>query len=534
MTTSTHVPHLVPPDNYEGPRRALILAGGGMRVSYQAGVLRALEESGKTFQHFDGTSGGIINTAMLFSGLSPTEMCDRWKTVKPTQFFSLPPMRDLIRPLNMPALADADGVIDSAFPHLGIDVPTINAAEGAVATFNVCDYGNKLLEAVPHTRVELGHLVAGISLPGLMPPVEIGGTTYIDGVWIKDANLMEAVRRGADELWLVWCIGNHDRYLGGLLNQYVHMIEMSANGALIEEFDRIKEINERIERGEVMYGRSKPIRLHIIEPEYPLPLDTDLYLGRIDNAMLIDMGYADAHRYLRTAKEEGLEFTPEVIKMKSEPLGIAFRETMSGGFSLGAEDPIEGKKAGDLNHSTLSMHASIAIRDLNRFIADPDHLGEITGRIDFTPWGTDISAKTGVFNLFSPTDKPDTKYMVYEMGFEVDGTDYYLAGHKNVHNDPGFDLWADTTTLFTTLHQSTDKSGPIIGAGVLSLGVTDLARLVSTTRVTGEGSPIQKSEAISEFGVFFAGELWDLYGKRYQGFVGWFRKLFNRLIGRSK
>ena len=29
---------------YTGPRRSLILAGGGMRVAYQAGVLRALAE----------------------------------------------------------------------------------------------------------------------------------------------------------------------------------------------------------------------------------------------------------------------------------------------------------------------------------------------------------------------------------------------------------------------------------------------------------------------------------------------------------
>ena len=37
-----------------GPRRALILAGGGMRVSYQAGVLRALAEAGLHFLHGDG------------------------------------------------------------------------------------------------------------------------------------------------------------------------------------------------------------------------------------------------------------------------------------------------------------------------------------------------------------------------------------------------------------------------------------------------------------------------------------------------
>ena len=40
-------------------------------------------------------------------------------------------------------------------------------------------------------------------------------------------------------------------------------------------------------------------------------------------------------------------------------------------------------------------------------------------------------------------------------------------------DDPGFDLWADTTTLFTRLHKGTDATGPVIGSGVLTLGVDD-------------------------------------------------------------
>ena len=55
----------------DGPRRSLVLAGGGIRVAYQAGVLVALEEAGLRFQHADGTSGGTFNLAMLLSGLTP-------------------------------------------------------------------------------------------------------------------------------------------------------------------------------------------------------------------------------------------------------------------------------------------------------------------------------------------------------------------------------------------------------------------------------------------------------------------------------
>ena len=79
MTAPEHIPAgaQLPADT--SPKRSLILAGGGMRVAYQAGVIRALFEAGLTFAHADGTSGGTINLAMLFSGLSAVEMCDRWR-----------------------------------------------------------------------------------------------------------------------------------------------------------------------------------------------------------------------------------------------------------------------------------------------------------------------------------------------------------------------------------------------------------------------------------------------------------------------
>ena len=198
--------------------------------------------------------------------------------------------------------------------------------------------------------------------------------------------------------------------------------------------------------------------------------------------------------------------------MKENQLGITFRETMQGGFALNNSDPRIGEKQGKAEKTHLAMHATINIRDLDRFISDPNHLGSITGHIDFTPFGKNISAKSGVFNLFSPTDQPKLKLMIYELAFTHEGQDYYLAGKKEVRDDPGFDLWSDTTTLFTQLHQGTDKSGTIVGAGILSLNVAELVKLVSTMRVTNADSLSDKTKALFDFGKFFLGELWDTYG----------------------
>ena len=427
-SSQTHRPSFAPGDDYTGPKRALILAGGGMRVAYHAGALRALYEAGLRFNHVDGTSGGIINAAMLLSGLSAEEMCDRWRTLKVADSFSPMPFEDYLKGNQLMAMADADGLREKMFPHLGIDIGKVNGAEGISGTFNVCNFSRKTNEAIPHDRVDLDLIIAGMSLPIFMPPVRKGDTFYTDSVWLQDANLIEAVRRGADELWVLWIINNTTEFKAGFFNQYVHMIEMSANGSLIDEFERIKELNHRISLGESPYGQRGPIKVHVIKPASPLPLDPDLFLGHITTAGLIDMGYRDAKQYLNTVSPEGVALEPETLMMRSQTKpGVSFRETMIGGFALGETDPVTGEKRVTIKELRCPCIASIDIHDVYGFMADPQHGTPILARVDFPPIGLNIPASSAIFNLFQPSDDPKTKYFVYEAAFEHNGDPLYLA-----------------------------------------------------------------------------------------------------------
>lgn len=188
---------------------------------------------------------------------------------------------------------------------------------------------------------------------------------------------------------------------------------------------------------------------------------------------------------------------------------------MTGGFSLSATDYKVGCDQGQWAGTELSMHAQVDIDDIDQFIADSGHAGRLSGSIDFPPMGKAMQAHSGVFNLFYPSDDPTTKLMVYELGFNHAGQDYYLAGKKEVRDDTGFDLWSDTTTLYTNLHQGTDKTAPVVGAGILSLGVTDLIKLVSTIKVLNAESGADKLKTVGKFGHFFMGELWDTYAKHF-------------------
>lgn len=499
------------------PRRSLVLSGGGIRVAYQAGAIRALFDAGLTFDHVDATSGGGLNLAMLLSGLSPAEMCERWRTLDPKRFLSFMPLEHYLKAADLTAMGDADGIASGVMPHLGIDFATIRANRTVAGTFNVCNFTRKVNEVVPHEAVDREMVIAGMSLPGVLPPVKRGGDWYLDSAFIRDANPLEAVRRGADQVWMIWCLGNTPFYHGGFLNIYIQMLEMAAHGALHQDFERIRELNEQVALGGTPGGRVRPVVVHLVLPEYRLPLDPDVVAGRTSLAALIDMGYADASRYLAGRRPEGVSLTPEVTMMKEGALGLTFRETMSGPFALGATDPQEGARQGKGAKTELAMHATITIRDLQAFIADREHAGEIVGRITFPPLGLDLPASRGRFQLFSPSDDPMLKRMVYELAFEHGGESYYLAGRKDVKDDPGFDLWRDTTTLFTRLHKGRDASGPVVGAGVLALSPTELVKLLSTAHALNASSVAEEAKAVAEFGRFFLGELWNSYISKVTG-----------------
>ena len=421
--------------------------------------------------------------------------------------------KDSVRQSGFIAASSALAFRETVFPHLGIDASKIRAAQGVQGTFNLCNFNTKMNEVVRHQDISEDYLIAGMSLPGALPPVQINGITYLDSGFIQDANLLDAVKAGANELWLIWIMGNIPRYRSGPLNLYVQMLEMSANGALIKEILEIKDINTRIANGEQVYDHRQPIRLHLIKPEHPLPLDSALYTGQTSHAQLIEMGRTDARNYFNNLQQEGVPLEPNVLTMTEQNPGIFFKETMAGGFSLNVKDPTQGKNLGNQAGTELIMHAEVTIDDIDKFITLEEHSGHLAGSIDFSPLGTEIAAHSGVFNLFNPTANPELKLMVYEMAFQHQGESYYLAGKKEVRDDPLFDLWSDTTTLYTQLHKGNDKTGEVVGAGILTLGVTDLIKLVSTMKVIHAESGSDKVSTIAKFGRFFMGELWDTYVK---------------------
>ncbi len=387
----------------ETTKRSLVLAGGGVRLAYHAGVLKALEEANISFNHVDGTSGGIFNTGMLASGLNPDEISNNWRQLNVMDFMSPTPIKNYLKLTRMNAMGDADGIRKKVFPTLGIEVDKIRNNKRFEATFNVCNFSTKEIESINGSQVLEDHLIAGMSLPIFLPSIKINDDWYTDAVWIKDANLMEAVKHGAEEIYLVYCIGNSREYLEGSFLQYVHMIEMSAAGGLLSEFDWLVQINIQLLRGFSAYGQTAPIKVHVIKPTYPLPLDPDLFFGHIDVRGLINMGYADAKKYLATDQNKSENLNYKAVLM-AEP-GISF-QFMANFFG-------KGKVSSDIEE--IAFHLIFDFRKLT----DNKLVNSFFGSIVLQKSKTEIGTFNNRVELFSNNGD---KQILLSGNFILEGT----------------------------------------------------------------------------------------------------------------
>ena len=490
-------------------RRALILPGGGMRVAYQAGAIQRLHEEGLRFSHGDGTSGGLMNLGALLAGVAPDDLAKRWRNLRPSGFISPLSLRGYLQFPNLRAFGDFDGITKYIYPHLGIDVDRINASAGVAGHFNVCDFDNKAVVSVPHSKVTLNQMLAGMSLPMFTPATQEHGKTWTDAVWIKDSNLLQAVQDGANDLWVVWCIGNTNQWHNGTLNQYVHMIEMSAVAALNAELAEIGRLNLMIAAGDTPYGHKKPIIVHVIRPMLPIPLDPDYVAGKVSGHALVDQGYMDASAYLANKSSAGVSLDNTATKTKEPGQGVTFRETMTGRISFATADPQTGAR--DRNAIPVKLNATINIRDIRAFARDPEHRGGMAAHLYSPRLGHIRPATHCNFQLFSPTDDPDVTHMVYEMGVMLDGKQHWFTGRKHIRRGSPWRMWRETTTLFVHLHEGRDASGKILAAGILRLGVVDLMGLLTTLSTRDCTGLREKLGAALAFVGFFTTSLIDNY-----------------------
>jgi cholesterol oxidase len=210
-------------------------------------------------------------------------------------------------------------------------------------------------------------------------------------------------------------------------------------------------------------------------------------------------------------------------------LGVQFTETMKGYFSRAftAAQSTDLKvyeaaaKRGEADNSPIDFTLTITANDLNRMIKEPQHAATIVGTVNAPALSPQpLTASNGVFNLFEQFEQQvDTRHMKYDMKLTAeDGTDYFFSAFKTVPEDNGvLNIWHDTSTLYVTLYRGPDKSGEVIGSGVMHIHPTDFAKQMTTMKVLNARNERERIEGLARFGKFFAGILWESYGGVFAG-----------------
>lgn len=106
---------------------------------------------------------------------------------------------------------------------------------------------------------------------------------------------------------------------------------------------------------------------------------------------------------------------------------------------------------GDSAPRALMFHLDITVPDVTRFLREPGHAAQAAGVVRCERLGGACPVITGSVELLRD-GRSACKVVRYHLLFVTPaGEAFTLSGVKQVRDDPGCDLWSDTSTLLTTI-----------------------------------------------------------------------------------
>ena len=191
----------------EQRQKALVLAGGGARGSYQVGVWRALMELNWHPQIITGTSVGSLNGAMFVLDLYETAR-DMWLTIRSRDVMELPEEDADLSALHqfLRSVVRAGGMDVSPLEEIVervLDEKALRAASTRFGLVTVEQRGLKprelMLDEIPEGRVKDYLMASAACFPALRAR-DIDGVKFLDGGYSDNMPTGLAKRMGAEEL----------------------------------------------------------------------------------------------------------------------------------------------------------------------------------------------------------------------------------------------------------------------------------------------------------------------------------------------
>jgi len=279
----------------------MVLAGGGARGAYEAGVLRFVlgdlpVRLGRTITPslISGTSVGAINGSFIGAWTGQPrgahQLSDLWRGLSIDQIYRFEAMDLLRSPFRMlrGSVDDRSGLVDPAplhaliherFPwaqlHEQLDSGRLEglvlAATEVVSGQSVLFADGAAVSGLETTsgrsrrvtiRIKAGHVLASCAIPFVFPPISLDGRAYVDGGLRHNTPLNPAIRMGASHCLVVGTKGLGPAPLPDLVTgaepTIAFLLGKTLNALLLDpvhdDLKRLNLVNDILRAGREAYG----------------------------------------------------------------------------------------------------------------------------------------------------------------------------------------------------------------------------------------------------------------------------------------
>jgi NTE family protein len=186
------------------PTTAFVLTGGAALGAAQAGMLRALYERGISPDMLVGASVGALNAAFVASRpqapATADELARIWASIERHDVFPL----DVTRVIGglfgrRDHVVGAHALRRIVRRHLGFDDLAQAPIPLHVAAYDPASGREVLLSSGP----AVDSLMAATAIPGVLPPVSVGGRRLVDASVVSGAPISHAVSLGAERIYVL-------------------------------------------------------------------------------------------------------------------------------------------------------------------------------------------------------------------------------------------------------------------------------------------------------------------------------------------
>ncbi|YCK35533.1 patatin-like phospholipase family protein [Actinomadura sp. ATCC 39365] len=264
---------------------AFVLGGGGVLGAHEVGMLQALDDFGIRPDVVVGTSVGALNGALIAA--DPARAVDRltslWRS-------------DVVRTAFAGSWVTRLSTLARTGTHLHPNGPLREVLAGTVRTELIEELEVPFQCVAASVERAAAHwfasgplveaVLASCAVPGLLPPVQIGGEHFFDGGLVHSIPVGRAVQLGARRVYVLH-VGRIERPLTAPRRFWeVGMVAF--------------EIARRYRFAEEMATLPPGVEVHVLPAGVAAPLSNLRYRDLSQISTYIERAYQASSRYLRT------------------------------------------------------------------------------------------------------------------------------------------------------------------------------------------------------------------------------------------